>query len=148
MKTVHLVVLLLAIGTLCACQFPKKTVAVSNPPGEGLTGKWYRGDGLGMNISLVLSTGGSYEAVWSGCLGEYGSARGSWVVEADKTGVRHVRFSALEEKGTMAGELTDVEISENRGEPILVPLGKDRKFFDKYGPSQDSCFQKWPLRRK
>jgi hypothetical protein len=41
---------------------------------------YYRGDGLGENLNLTLLSGGHYVLTWSGCLGWYGAAAGTWRV--------------------------------------------------------------------
>ena len=43
-----------------------------------MPGTYYKGDGLGENISLELKDDGTYSAQWHGCLGNYGSASGTW----------------------------------------------------------------------
>lgn len=48
-----------------------------------LVGAYYFGDGLGVNCSLELLTGGRFKFRWTGCLGEYDSNEGNWTVQGD-----------------------------------------------------------------
>ncbi|MFL6259105.1 MAG: hypothetical protein ACJ76Y_05280 [Thermoanaerobaculia bacterium] len=41
-----------------------------------VAGSYYRGDGLGVNQSLMIEPGGSYGFSWRGCLGTYASSTG------------------------------------------------------------------------
>jgi hypothetical protein len=57
--------------------------SLSRPGPDGISaskvpGTYYKGDGLGENISLELREDGTYSAQWHGCLGSYGSASGTW----------------------------------------------------------------------
>lgn len=46
-------------------------------------GTYYQGDGLGMNVSMVLAPQEGVAARWNGCLGRYGSNHGGIVSESD-----------------------------------------------------------------
>lgn len=48
-----------------------------------LIGKFYQGDGTGVNLYLTLGDDGEFEFVWRGCLGEYDSNAGRWSVRGD-----------------------------------------------------------------
>jgi len=48
----------------------------SKPPFSALAGSYYRGDGLGVNQTLRIEEDGSYDFVWSGCLGTYSRSTG------------------------------------------------------------------------
>jgi hypothetical protein len=50
----------------------------SPPAIESLAGKYYRGDGLGVNWSLQLNTNGTYAFTWDGCLGRYAESQGHY----------------------------------------------------------------------
>jgi hypothetical protein len=43
-----------------------------------VAGSYYHGDGLGMNITITVSTNQKYTAGWSDCIGSCGAAAGSW----------------------------------------------------------------------
>jgi hypothetical protein len=45
-------------------------------PLAGIAGSYYRGDGLGVNQSLVIAPGGTYGFSWRGCVGTYASSTG------------------------------------------------------------------------
>src|SRR5687768_12593658 len=46
-------------------------------------GTYFQGDGLGLNVSMVLAPQEGVAARWNGCLGRYGSNHGGIVREAD-----------------------------------------------------------------
>lgn len=48
-----------------------------------LAGRYYQGDGLGVNLDLRLAADGTFKFVWRGCLGEYDKNGGTWWVEGD-----------------------------------------------------------------
>lgn len=118
----------------------KKDLGVPDSPefAEALAGEYYRGDGTGFNITLHLKPDGKYEAEWHGCLGKYGEASGTW----SRNGSR-VTFTASEEKDMMKGHLRSLDVAEFGGDWILVPTDeRDREFYDRYGVSRYSCFQR------
>jgi len=54
-------------------------LALAAPPTpRTLSGKWHIGDGEGYNVDLTLRPDFRYGAVWTGCLGTYGTAKGRW----------------------------------------------------------------------
>lgn len=116
-------------------QFPQ--VKIPDAVGKtALSGEYYRGDGLGYNISLSLHPSGTYEAIWTGCLGTYGTARGSWNVEGNR-----LQLAPSEAEGMMKDHLNSLDVLDSAGELILIPTD-DNDFFLKYGPSSFSCFTK------
>jgi hypothetical protein len=50
---------------------------------EDLNGKFYSGDGLGHNETLIVEPNSSYNYEDHGCLGLYGSAKGQWRMDGD-----------------------------------------------------------------
>jgi len=117
-----------------------------NVTAESLVGDWYRGDGLGYNVTLSLKAKGNFEAVWTGCVGEYGRAEGTWIIDQGAVALKPVT-----EAGTMVNYLRRVDIVSYRGHVLLVPSGKDGDFFVEYGPSNYSCFGRddnLPMRRE
>jgi hypothetical protein len=52
--------------------------------GADVVGKYYQGDGLGVNWNLSLTRDHRFTFEWTGCLGVYGSTRGTWRVEKDR----------------------------------------------------------------
>ena len=66
--------LALLLGACASLERPSPDrVSASKVPGT-----YYKGDGLGENISLELKDDGTYSAQWHGCLGSYGTASGTW----------------------------------------------------------------------
>ena len=127
--------LLFAIALTCGCESSR----ISSSERAALrpfAGSYYRGDGLGYNISLDLKPDGSYDAQWHGCLGLYGTARGSWAVSSD-----HILLSPSKERDMMKGHLRQLDIVQHGDQWILVQ-SDDRDFYDTHGASRYSCFQK------
>lgn len=81
-----------------------------------LIGHYYQGDGLGTNIYLELRLDGTYEARWHGCLGDYGTATGSWSLDSGS-----VHFEPLTESGMLAGYLKRARIRRALPHYKLVP---------------------------
>src|SRR5437660_2439799 len=104
---------------------------------ESLSGEWYRGDGLGYNIQLMLNRDGTYHASWRGCLGLYGTARGTWTLARNI-----VTLTPVAETGQMVGHVRRVLVVMFRKRPLLVPEGRQGDFFVKHGPSKFSCFSR------
>lgn len=48
------------------------------PQRSAAAGEYYRGDGLGVNWSLHLHDDHTFAFVWTGCVGRYGEAGGTW----------------------------------------------------------------------
>jgi hypothetical protein len=46
-----------------------------------IAGRYFYGDGLGVNCSLKLSSSGSFDFKWRGCLGLYDSNYGGYVIQ-------------------------------------------------------------------
>jgi len=102
-----------------------------------LAGEWYRGDGLGYNLTLTVGEDGRYRATWNGCVGEYGRAAGTW---SQRNG--HVSLSPTEETEMMVNHLRELTVVTYRGKLLLVPSGRDGNFFVEHGPSDYSCFHR------
>jgi hypothetical protein len=84
-----------------------------------------------------LNADGSYAARWDGCLGEYGSAKGTWVYTAGQ-----VVFTPRAERGQMVGHLRQLTAVRYKDKALLVPGGRDGDFFVDHGPSNFSCFHR------
>ena len=129
MKTI----LLLLCSLLAACAI---NVSQSTPiPAKRLAGKWYRGDGTSYNVTLTLNRDSSYDAVWTGCLGTYGTARGTWHLDAAK-----LKFTPTEEKDMMRNHLRTLDVLPDKRGFALVPP-ECRKHFDKWGSDTPYCFK-------
>ena len=103
---------------------------------KAVAGSYYRGDGIGYNIYLTLKENGEYTAEWHGCLGKYGEASGQWTL-TDK----RIVFRPAKEEDMMKGHLKSLDVLRYKGQWIFVP-SDDHEFYDKYGVSRYSCFQK------
>jgi hypothetical protein len=106
------------------------------PDAQTVAGSYYRGDGTGYNIYLTLKADGKYTAEWHGCLGKYGAASGRWRLK-DKS----ITFKPSKEEGMMQGHLKTLNVFKFKGRWIFVPTD-DREFYDKWGVSRYSCYQK------
>ncbi len=100
-----------------------------------LAGRYYCGDGLGYNVSLVLKDGGDYTAQWNGCLGKYGEAAGKWKLVETR-----IVLTPSDEKDMMKGHLKTRDVLKFKGDWIFV-RADDRAFYDKHGVTRYSCFQ-------
>lgn len=104
---------------------------------SSVSGSYYRGDGLGYNISLDLKPDGHYDAVWHGCLGRYGSSHGRWSTDGAA-----VNFMPGNETGMLTDHLRSLTIVRADDSMVLVLTDpEDRKFYEKYGISRYSCYQ-------
>jgi hypothetical protein len=92
-----------------------------------LTGKWYRGDGTGYNITMTLKRDGTYDAVWAGCLGTYGTAVGSWSATSDS-----LTLTPKSETGLMEKHLRSLTVIPQKQGFVLVPPDA-REGFSKWG---------------
>lgn len=78
--------------------------------------RWYRGDGLGYNITITLTEDGTYDARWRGCRGEYGSSQGVWVDQGFE-----IVLAPERENGLMEGHLRTLRRLKLHGTEVLVP---------------------------
>ncbi|UHQ23789.1 YgdI/YgdR family lipoprotein [Lysobacter sp. 5GHs7-4] len=63
-------------------------------------GEYYSGDGLGRAVTVVLRPDHTFESDWQGCLGVYGTARGTWQLQGDQ-----LVFAPVEEDKDLVGFL-------------------------------------------
>jgi len=103
-------VLALAIGT------PLLVVAAQRTEPELIGERWYRGDGLGYNVTLTLADDGTYDARWSGCLGIYGRSKGMWVDQGFE-----IALAPEFEEGSMIGHLRSLRRLKIQNTEVLVP---------------------------
>ena len=131
MKTYGIVFcLLMCIG----CQSTKP----ASPQGSAteLTGSYYRGDHTGYNIYLDLLADGTYNATWRGCLGVYGTARGTWRITGER-----VILSPSEETDMMKGHLRELHVVQYQGQTVFVPDLRD-DYYRKYGADEYAAFHR------
>ena len=117
---------------------PVKKASVAMPAdAKAVSGSYYRGDRLSYNLHLNLNSDGSYDAECKGCLGTYGDARGTWRLDDSR-----ITFSPSRETGMMEGRLRQLDILPFNSGWVLLPTDKeDRKFYDKWGVLEFTCFQ-------
>ncbi|HEY8993217.1 MAG TPA: hypothetical protein VIM71_00915 [Lacunisphaera sp.] len=101
--------------------FMSLTVSAKDKP-DTLADSYYRGDGLGYNVSLVLETNGEYRAWWDGCLGRYGTAKGYWKAKSGK-----VELNPSEEIDMMKGHLRILNIRKIDGRFELLPEEDEKR---------------------
>jgi hypothetical protein len=133
---VGILFLLLGLVATRAADEREKGTPEAPPDAKAVAGNYYRGDGTGYNIYLTLKENGKYTAEWHGCMGKYGEASGQWTL-TDK----RIVFKPAKEKDMMKGHLKSLDVLRYRGQWIFVQ-SDDHKFYDKYGVSRYSCFQK------
>lgn len=125
-------------ATLASPSKPHRRTSV--PSSQAIAGKYYRGDGLGYNVSLTLQADGAYSAAWTGCLGEYGKASGQWTLAR-----RKLVFAPTVETGMMRRHLRTLEVLKSNGSWVLVPTEtRDRVFYKSWGVSEYSSYQRLP----
>ncbi len=128
-----LAILLLIFSGAISSAAPRVDSAVA----KRLDGEWYRGDGKGYNVTITLSKDRGYSAVYTGCLGIYGTARGTWRVQRGS-----VAFTPTEERGTMRKHLRTLDIEQTGKDIVLVPPDV-REEFKQYGASSRLwCFKR------
>lgn len=76
-----------------------------------LPGTYYSGDGMGRNVTVVLNGDGTFTSDWQGCLGAYGQARGTWLLEGDQ-----VLFSPANEQEMLTGYLRQATTIRHAGQ--------------------------------
>lgn len=114
----------------------EKGTPAAPPDTKAVAGNYYQGDGLGYNIYLTLKEDGTYSAEWWGCMGKYGEAAGKWMLK-DK----EIAFKPTKEKDMMKGHLKSLDVLKFKGQWIFIS-SDDRDFYDKWGVSRYSCFQR------
>jgi len=125
--------LLFLVAMLTACAERQANTSASN---ASLVGSYYRDDHTGYNIYLDLLPSGKYKAEWHGCLGVYGTARGTWIADEKK-----VVLSPSKETDMMKGHLRELHIVRQQGQTVFVPDLHD-DYFQKYGPDEYAAFHK------
>lgn len=99
---------------------PPPRVSVPDPePAVDWTGGYYRGDGLGANLSLELDGDGTYSWTHRGCLGLYASSRG----RVELAGERLLRL--WPEGPLHPGDPHGAGFAFSDPELVVVPWGED-----------------------
>jgi hypothetical protein len=107
------------LACVCPCSAAEPTI----------DGTYVDGDGLGYNITLTLGPSGEYEARWNGCLGAYGTAKGTWAKVGD-----WLVLQPTEEKNMLRKHLRRLRAFV-KGDSFVFVREQDlkSKYFRKYG---------------
>lgn len=105
----------LLLGCTAATRAPSSERERPVPTADSMVGEWRMGDGLSYNLGLDLRDDGSFEARWSGCLGDMGKASGSW--SRTDQGVRFTVESGANPHGSPLREARRIL---HRGQVLLV----------------------------
>lgn len=125
----------ITLVTGCDRSGPARSIT---PAERAFVGNWYCGDGRGFNVNFILADDGRYKADWSGCLGSYGKARGTWSLVSTQ-----IVFSAARETKKMKGKFSRLDVVQHEGNWVLVPTDDPRRFsYEMYGVRQSNSFQK------
>jgi len=127
--------LLIAISAL-ACLAGEAHVFRAPQHLSELFGGYYRGDGTGYNVTLILNPDRSYSAIWRGCLGKYGTSSGEWSLEDGR-----VLLRPTEEAGMLQGHLRQLLVGYKSGVLFLIPYPIE-DYFQRYGPDRYSAFSR------
>jgi hypothetical protein len=84
--------------------------------------------GEGYNVNLTLRPDFSYDAVWAGCLGTYGTAKGRWHLDGHK-----LSFTPTEETGMMRKHLRMLTITSDKQQQVVLVPPKSMHYFKKWG---------------
>ena len=109
------VAVMLVSLSLCGCAAFGHPAADQVQP-RHVSGDYYQGDGLGTNISVHLSEDGTYQSKWHGCLGEYGSSTGKWLLDGDL-----ITFEPVAETEMLVGYLRQAKIKSSWPNYKLLP---------------------------
>jgi hypothetical protein len=105
-------------------------------PGQ-LIGRYYVGDGTGFNLLLTLRIDATFDLTWTGCLGVYGTAKGTWAIDSDGVASTTTQATGIIERSGL-GRLQIVTFAGH----ILLVEELGRKLFDAFGPSPDTCLHR------
>ena len=94
-------------------------------PGHAWAAEYYEGDGLGANISLSLAPQSGVTALWTGCLGLYGSNEGR--IQEQPDGRLRFRFNRANARG-FGGFPADVVPVRWGARRYLIPDARMREF--------------------
>jgi hypothetical protein len=105
--------------------------------GRPIDGCWYSGDGTGVNLTLALQGGGTYKLTWTGCLGVYGTAKGTWKEDGGT-----LSLSPSEETDMLKEHpIRTLRVVLSRGQEVLVPPDQEADV-QKNGPDQYNSYSR------
>lgn len=96
-------------------------------PTLSLVGTYAFGDGLGMNISVVLKPDGSFDSEWLGCMGSYGKASGSWQLHDSQ-----IVFVSAYERGMLKNFFRIATAMSRSGQIGFVRAQRKEDGFDEF----------------
>jgi hypothetical protein len=70
-------------------------MAVSDEVMLLLAGRYYQGDGLGVNLRLNLKKDGQFVCKWTGCAGDYGATSGTWSLDGNRIMVKAIKSRGM-----------------------------------------------------
>ncbi len=107
---------------------PPAPIPASSQADRELVGKYYFGDGLGVNQTLKLHADGTFDCDWTGCLGDYGSSRGTWARDGDTLVVSTTTADGM----FTQSPLENMTILQHGGKPHFLEEGW-RSFIEEFG---------------
>lgn len=96
-------------------------------PTVSLVGTYAFGDGLGMNISVVLKPDGRFDSEWLGCMGSYGKASGRWQLHGSQ-----IQFVPAYERGMLKNFFRVATAMSRSGQIGFVRAQRQQDGFDEF----------------
>ena len=94
-----------------------------------LVGRYYEGDGLGVNVYINIQSNGTFDCLWRGCLGVYGTSTGSWSFATNRLVLR-----PTEETDMLRDyPLREFDVQSTRDSVPLLMLQNSNSFFEGQG---------------
>jgi len=101
-------------------------------------GKYYRGDGLGINVSVALAPKGGFVYTWNGCLGRYDANYGNVVEKDGRLGFDFELPNSPEDGPGIAKEFVPVRWGDRQ---YLVAVDQAREFANAINSGREPCKQ-------
>jgi len=112
-----------------------ETRMAEHPDRAGLSGSYLLGDGLGVNVNLLLTKSGEFHCLDSSCGTTYGESSGSWSVEGSTISLR-----PLMENGSLRQTtIRSLDVWTDNQTYFLVE-GRKREDFAASGPTTTNSF--------
>lgn len=90
-------------------------------PRHPWAGQYYRGDGLGVNIRLLVAPRGGALVTWRGCTGLYGWNWGPVTTDADTL---HIEFQLPTDSGIGSGFAANYHVAVTDRGVVLEEVGR------------------------
>jgi hypothetical protein len=101
-------------------------------------GKYYRGDGLGVNVSVSLAPKGGFTFTWTGCLGRYDANYGRISARGDRVTLDFELPNSRESGPGIAPSFVPVRWGERM---YLVAVGQAKEFANAVNSGREPCRQ-------